>query len=573
MRRFVSLCFGRAGPCLPEEGCDPNVGCRPSQGVPGGETEIFVKLPVEFAIGSIEVNLTYPNDVFDLHECALVPELADQLTLDFEDLGSLGGVVRVTIVPIGESAMVPAGDLYGCTFEVSGSGCVGDTTTGDYDLPLSGTILDPKGNETTITGSGRIEIRCGSNLDCGGGSCTEGFCVVPPPQVQPIGSPLQINTYVTGDQISPAVATQFFDSLVVWQSAGQDGSGSGIFGQRVGHQNQSVQLLGPEFQVNRHTLGEQVSPAVASRFDLSVQAFVVTAWASSQDGSEAGIFAQRFVVADQAVGGAFQVNAYTLLAQDSPALALDQAGNLVAVWRSQQQDGGSSGIFGRRFDWQAEPIGTEFQVTAYTTFPQRAPAVASDASGNFVVSWESNGQDGDAYCILGRVFDSTGAPLSGEFLVNSYTRFNQRSPVVTFTQDGGFVIVWQGVDTPGPTAGIFGQHFDSLGARVGGEFQVNTYTPGSQTLPRMASDADGDFVVVWQSYGQDGDRSGAFARRFDGAAASVGSEFQVSRYTIGNQSKPAVGMDNCGDFVVTWENPDQLGVGLGIFAQRFRLVP
>ncbi len=40
----------------------------------------------------------------------------------------------------------------------------------------------------------------------------------------------------------------------------------------------------------------------------------------------------------------------------------------------------------------------------------------------------------------------------------------------------------------------------------GPEFQVNTYTTGDQESPDVAMDGAGNFIVVWQSYGQDGGR-------------------------------------------------------------------
>ena len=39
---------------------------------------------------------------------------------------------------------------------------------------------------------------------------------------------------------------------------------------------------------------------------------------------------------------------------------------------------------------------------------------------------------------------------------------------------------------------------------VGNEFQVNTYTTSYQRNPSVAMDADRNFVVVWDSYDQDG---------------------------------------------------------------------
>ncbi len=92
-------------------------------------------------------------------------------------------------------------------------------------------------------------------------------------------------------------------------------------------------------------------------------------------------------------------------------------------------------------------------------------------------------------------------------------------------------------------------------APIGGEFQVNTYTPQNQDDPAMAMDADGDFVVTWSSGGQDGSGLGVYAQRYDATGAAVGGELKVNTYTSLSQSSPAVAMDNDGDFVVTWSKP------------------
>ena len=59
-----------------------------------------------------------------------------------------------------------------------------------------------------------------------------------------------------------------------------------------------------------------------------------------------------------------------------------------------------------------------------------------------------------------------------------------------------------GTDTAVPS--IEGQRYDGLGVPDGGEFQVNTYTTGKQRLPSIGADADGNFVVVWDSFGSSG---------------------------------------------------------------------
>src|SRR5207244_9162179 len=82
---------------------------------------------------------------------------------------------------------------------------------------------------------------------------------------------------------------------------------------------------------------------------------------------------------------------------------------------------------------------------------------------------------------------------------------------------------------------VFGQVFDADGTPQGTEFQVNTYTTNSQRGASVAVDGTGNFVVVWNSYGQDGSDYGVFARRFQADGTAIGAEFQVNTYTTSAQ--------------------------------------
>jgi hypothetical protein len=70
--------------------------------------------------------------------------------------------------------------------------------------------------------------------------------------------------------------------------------------------------------------------------------------------------------------------------------------------------------------------------------------------------------------------------------------------------------------------------------------------------PSVAVDANGDFVVVWSSDGQDGDSYGIYGQRFDASGIPQGAEFLVNTHTTDAQSQPSVAMDADGDFVVVW---------------------
>jgi hypothetical protein len=185
-----------------------------------------------------------------------------------------------------------------------------------------------------------------------------------------------------------------------------------------------------------------------------------------------------------------------------------------------------------------------------------------------VVAWASYAQDGDAYGIFARRFDSSGVGQGAELQVNAFTANSQTTPAVAMSGDGSFVVVWMSQGQDGMYNGVFAQRFDAVGGRKGAEFQVNLHTLDTQGLAEVAIDqGSGDFVVAWQSTGQDGASDGVFARHFDGNGSPRGTEFQVSTFTLGIEREPAVAM-SAGGAVVTWQG-DHDGSGAGIFAQRY----
>jgi hypothetical protein len=259
------------------------------------------------------------------------------------------------------------------------------------------------------------------------------------------------------------------------------------------------------------------------------------------------------------------VNAFTSGGQLTSSVAIDAAGAFVVVW--QGQDGDNLGVKARRFDLFGGPLADEFQVNTYTTAAQYAPRVARNDDGDFVVVWSSYVQTGEqAGGVFGQRFDPEGGPLGGEFHVNTYTTGAQYGPAVTMNASGRFVVVWTSVGQDGDGYGVYGQRFDMDGTPLGGEFQVNTTTTGNQYAPAVAMDTIGGFFVVW-SGGEAGGSYEVFGRRYGPAGNALGPEFPVSTQTGVDARRPSVATDNDGDAVVVWEQADE--DGRGIYGQRF----
>jgi hypothetical protein len=221
--------------------------------------------------------------------------------------------------------------------------------------------------------------------------------------------------------------------------------------------------------------------------------------------------------------------------------------------------------------WTQTPAGGEFRVNTYGTSQQRRPALVKRANGDFVITWHSDGPVGDQYDVVGQRYSDAGVAQGGQFAVNTYTTDYQYWPKMSADARGNFVVAWSSYDQDASRWGVFGQRFNASGARVGAEFQANTYTTGYQFLPQPAVAAGGSFVVVWSSFypgGQDGSEAAIIGRRYDSNGVAIGGEFQVNTYTTGYQIYGSVGSAPGGSFVVAWQSK-QDGSYYGIVGRRF----
>jgi hypothetical protein len=301
--------------------------------------------------------------------------------------------------------------------------------------------------------------------------------------------------------------------------------------------------------------------------------FVVT-WQSFQDGFLDGIYAQRYSSTGAVVGSEFQVNTYTSGIQKSPSVAMDTDGDFVISWISSGQDVSGDRVYAQRYSSDGTLVGSEFKVNTYTIGNKNPSSVKMDADGDFVITWISNGQDGSGFGVYAQRYSSDGTLVGSEFKVNTYTTGEQGQTSIAMDADGDFVITWQSYGQDGRVFGVYAQRYSSNGSAVGSEFQVHTYTAGDQGKPSVVMDSDGDFVITWSSgtysYGQDGSGYGIYAQRYSSNGSAVGSEFRVNTNTTVGQKEPSVAMDSDGDFVVTWQSFGQDGSNYGIYKQNYR---
>ena len=95
---------------------------------------------------------------------------------------------------------------------------------------------------------------------------------------------------------------------------------------------------------------------------------------------------------------------------------------------------------GKTQEMAAETRGFEFQINSHTEGDQANPSVTALSDGGFVVTWESDGQDGSGLGVYGQRYDATGTARGAEFRIATTAADDQQNPSVTGLSNGGFVV-------------------------------------------------------------------------------------------------------------------------------------
>lgn len=226
-----------------------------------------------------------------------------------------------------------------------------------------------------------------------------------------------------------------------------------------------------------------------------------------------------------------------------PSVAVGPDGNFVVAWE------GDDDIYAQRFNATGESVGDQIAINVVKKFDQKYPSVAMFKNGDFVITWQTYvygiGQE-----INARRFNADGESLGNEFRVNSNSQDNQTRPAIASSEDGSFVITWQGY-TPSSSLDIFARKYDNEGQPVGLELSVNSLLVGGQSFPSVAMDALGNFIITWES-GTSFVRD-IYARRYNPSAIADEPEFKVNSNASKDNRFSAVTMNKTnGSYIITW---------------------
>lgn len=368
-----------------------------------------------------------------------------------------------------------------------------------------------------------------------------------------------ITDRLPGDQVKPQIAMGPIGGFVVWQDNRTDGDGLGISAQAL---DANFSRLYGIFRVNSISQYDQENPQVGI-FKRGGGVFV---WQGGRPGFQR-IYARFLTRTNTFTSSDITVSSSATGLQVDPRVAVMSDDTVLVTWSWFGPDGSQWGVFGQRFNASGQKIGSGFQVNQTADLNQHCSAISALANGGFVVSWISesslgaNAQGAPVYGIdvMARIFDSNAQPKANEYRLNT-NRLVCANPTVAPTPDGGFIVAWgvkggsyEVIETMNPSNGwdLACCAFNAQGQAKTGEQPLNTYTYGDQYVAKLAAINDQVFAV-WTSMGQDGSWEGVYGRLIKDNGQFASEEMPINATTTSRQMQPSISSDNSSRFLCVW---------------------
>ncbi|MBI5635245.1 MAG: DUF1565 domain-containing protein [Nitrospirae bacterium] len=245
-------------------------------------------------------------------------------------------------------------------------------------------------------------------------------------------------------------------------------------------------------------------------------------------------------------------------------VAMDNKGNAIIVW--EQWDGANWQIFKSEYRggvWKRpgllsanmSPNGTD----------AANPQVAMDNNGNAIIVWEQ--WDGANWQIFKNEYRGGVWKKPGKLSLNiSPDGTDAVNPQVAMNSIGGALIAWQQKD--GANWQIFKSEFRNNAWSHPASLSDNVSPNGTDAInPRAAMDGSGNALIAWQQ--QDSANWQIFKSEFRGGSWAHPSTLSNNiSPDSSDAANPQVAMDNSGNALAVWEQKD--GANWQVFKSEFR---
>lgn len=258
-----------------------------------------------------------------------------------------------------------------------------------------------------------------------------------------------------------------------------------------------------------------------------------------------------------------KTGAPVVAAPQSSSVLVPTPGNMTA-WRDLSAGDGTSAIMAYLSGGKG---GIAIEVSPSGIAFQDGVRVAS-VPGGYVVVWHADELDGSLFGVFGQRVDSTGRLLGPMFRINSTTAYDQRDPAIAADPAGNTIVVWSSYGQDGDFGGIYGQLYDPKGKPMGGEFQINSVTAGHQELPQVTYLAGGFFAVGWTTEALGSELGALSVRVFDRNGLPVTAEIRSPGNASQHPELVDLEPDPSGGFSLQWQLRDNTRKTINSYLQH-----
>jgi hypothetical protein len=374
-----------------------------------------------------------------------------------------------------------------------------------------------------------------------------------------LGSNFQVDDDIGSEnQWSPSISVNDSgDFIITWADERNGFDNYDIYAQCYSSDGTSQDS---NFKVNDDQgIASQYHPSISVD---SIGNFIISWW----DGRNGpfDIYAQRFASGGTVLGSNFRVNDYPGSGyQGIPSISTDGSGNFIITWIDERN--GNQDIYAQRYSSDGTALGSNFQVNDdQGSASQFLPSISVNGSGNFIITWGDGRNGFDNFDIYTQRYSSDGTALGSNFKVNDDPgNTSQRAPAILTDDSGNFIITWHD-ERNSDEGDIYAQRYSSDGTALGSNFQVNDdQGTAGQRYPSISKNDSGNFIITWHDY-----RNGnwdIYAQRYLNDGNALKSNFKITNIGEGAQIWPDVKLWN-NLIYNTWQDNRTGGTGFDIWA-------
>jgi hypothetical protein len=367
------------------------------------------------------------------------------------------------------------------------------------------------------------------------------------------GTPELIETYNTNGAAPKVAIDASGNAIAVWSH--YDGARENIWSNRY---NATTGLWGTAELIETDSSGDASNAEIA--MDASGNAVVV--WYNFINARNMNdIWSNRYNVATGLWGTAELIETDDTGNAYGAQVAMDVSGNAVAVW--SQKIGTRYNICSNRYNAATGLWGTAVLIETDDSGDANNASVAIDASGNAVAVWSQEDSTNTNNVWSNRYTASTGL-WGTAVLIETDNTGGAYNPRVAMNASGNAVAVWNQSD--GTRDNIWSNHYTASTGLWSTATLVETDNAGSASDARVAVDVTGNAMAVWRQ--SDGTINNIWSNRYTASTGLWSTATLVETDNSGSASNARVAMDATGKALVVWQQ--YTGTIMNIMSNTFQ---